>query len=93
MATEEASRRLSSCYGLSNSASFVIQHLWVNVWNDILNKSRRMTVVTSAVRLNDAQELWTVETETVLKKLIEGLPDLMIGRYYKGESAGCCPLY
>jgi hypothetical protein len=63
-----------------------MQHVRMTVWNDILNKSGEMTVVTSAVRLNDARELWTVETETVLRKLIEGLPDLMVGHDHKGES-------
>jgi hypothetical protein len=63
-----------------------MQHVWMTVWNDILNKSGEMTVVTSAVRLNDAGELWTVETETVLRKLIEGLPDLIVGHDHKGES-------
>jgi hypothetical protein len=67
-----------------------MQHIRVNVWNDILNKSRGMIVVTSAVRLNDTRELWAVETQTVLMKLTEGLPDLMVGHYRRGESAGSC---
>jgi hypothetical protein len=67
-------------------SKITVQHtlFQVNFCNEILNKSCYMTVVTSAVRLNDGGELW-VETETLLKELAGGQADMVIGHYQKGR--------
>jgi hypothetical protein len=68
-----------------------MQHILVNVYNEILNESRSKTIVISSGRLNDAGELW-METGTVLRKLFEGLADFMVGHYQRSTlTCRCCP--
>jgi hypothetical protein len=67
-----------------------MQHILVNVYNEILNESRSKTIVISSGRLNDAGELW-LETGTVLRKLFEGLADFMVEHYQR--STWTCRFY